>query len=110
MIRRIYQWITKAFSGLWDKPFSVQYVEDPIDSPKKKILYVIGMMDEPWQVEMICPCGCDDKIVLPVNAETSPRWSLNINANNLPSLYPSVWRSKGCKAHFFIKCGKINWV
>ena len=109
-IKRIYQCITQIVSSFWNKTFSVQYVEDPVDNPKKKILYVIGTMDEPWQVEMICPCGCKDKIVLPVNNETSPRWSLNVNSDELPSLHPSIWRSKGCKAHFFLKHGKTKWI
>lgn len=108
-IKNLYQWIKQALSGLWDKPFSIQYVEDPVDNPKNKILYIIGAMDEPWQVEMVCPCGCQDKIVLPVNNETSPRWSFKITSDNLPSLHPSIWRSKGCKAHFFLKRGKVKW-
>lgn len=77
-IKHIYQWITQALTDFWDKPFSVQYVEDPVDNPKQKILYIIGTMDEPWQVEMVCPCGCKEKIVLPVNYSTSPRWCLKI--------------------------------
>lgn len=109
-IKNLYQGIKQALSGFRNKSFSVQYVEDPIDNPKKKMLYIIGTMDEPWQIEMACPCGCRDKIVLPVNNETSPRWSLNISSDNLPSLHPSVWRSKGCKAHFFLKNGRIRWV
>jgi hypothetical protein len=93
-----------------DKPFSIQYVEDPVDTPKKKILYIIGTIDEPWQVEMLCPCGCKDKIVLPLNYETSPRWTLKLKNNSFPTLHPSIWRSKGCKSHFFLKSGKIKWV
>lgn len=110
MVKHIYHWILQAFSSFWDKPFSVQYVEDPVDSPKKKVLYIIGTIDEPWQVEMLCPCGCKEKIVLPVNYETSPRWTLKLNGNNLPTLNPSIWRSKGCKSHFLLKGGKIKWV
>jgi len=110
IIKNIYQRIKQALSGFWDNSFSVQYVEDPVDNPKKKTLYIIGTMDEPWQVEMLCPCGCQDKIVLPVNNETSPRWKLNVNAANRPSLHPSIWRSKGCKAHFYLKHGRIELI
>ncbi|VAW79036.1 hypothetical protein MNBD_GAMMA12-354 [hydrothermal vent metagenome] len=103
------KWLLKPLSQFWEKPYSVKYVEDSIDNPKKKTLYVIGALDEPWQAELTCPCGCKDKIVLPLNDSTKPHWSLIITANNTPSLSPSVWRSKGCKSHFFLKQGKIDW-
>lgn len=108
-IKRLHQWIVQSLSSLFDKPFSVQYVEDPVDNPKNKVLYIIGTKDQPWQVEMLCPCGCNDKIVLPVNYETSPRWSIKVNGNGLSTLHPSIWRSKGCKSHFFLLGGKIKW-
>jgi len=109
-IKRLYQWISQSLSSLWDKPYSVMYVEDPVDNPKNKVLYIIGIMDEPWQVEILCPCGCKEKIVLPVNYETSPRWSIELKSDGLPTLHPSIWRSKGCKSHFFLKFGKIMWI
>jgi len=104
-LRRIF----KSLYNLWDKPYSIQLVEDPVDNAKKKTLYIIGSAEEPFQVELLCPCGCKDKIVLPVNYSTKPRWTLSITNRNLPSLSPSVWRSKGCKSHFFLKQGKIDW-
>jgi hypothetical protein len=109
-IKNIFKWLTQPLSRLWDKPFSVEYVEDPVDIPKNKFLYIIGTTDEPWQVELICPCGCKDKIVLPVNDSTSPRWELKITNQHTPTLHPSIWRSKGCKSHFFLQNGKVEWV
>lgn len=108
IIKNILKWFPQLLSFLWNKPYLIQYIEDPIDSPKNKILYVVGTSDEPWQVELLCPCGCKDKIVLPVNESTEPRWRLK-TINNKPSLSPSIWRSKGCKSHFILKKGKINW-
>lgn len=107
---KFFKWLHQSLLGLWDKPYSILYVEDPIDNPKNKILYVIGTTDEPWQAELLCPCGCKDKIVLPVNDSTEPRWVLKTINSKKPSLSPSVWRTKGCKSHFFLKHGKIDWV
>jgi len=107
-ITNIFTWFSQLLSFIWSKPYSIQYVEDSINNPENKILYAIGTSDEPWQVELCCPCGCKDKIVLPVNESTEPRWALKI-VNNKPSLSPSIWRSKGCKSHFFLKQGKIDW-
>lgn len=104
-----FKWLFQPLAGLWDKPYSVEYIEDPVETPKKKVLYIIGTSDEPWQVELACPCGCKDKIVLPVNDSTEPRWAIQLTNELPPTLSPSVWRSKGCKSHFFLKQGRIKW-
>ncbi|MGJ8619755.1 MAG: DUF6527 family protein [Methylophilaceae bacterium] len=101
-------WIIQPLIRLFDKPYTVKFIEDPIDNPKKKNLYVVGTENEPWQVEFLCPCGCADKIVLPVNGSTLPRWRLHILVG-IPTLSPSIWRTKGCKSHFFVKQGRIVW-
>lgn len=103
------KWLFQPLSSFWDDTYSVLYVEDPVDNPKSKILYIIGTVEEPWQVELVCPCGCNEKIVLPVNESTSPRWDLKILNHRTPTLHPSVWRSKGCKSHFFLRNGKVIW-
>jgi len=108
-IKNFFRWLFKPLPSFWDKPYSIQYVENPVDNPKKKILYVIGTVDDPWQVELACPCGCENKIVLPLNDSTKPRWLLKISDNKTPTLSPSILRSKGCKSHFFLKQGKIDW-
>jgi len=109
MIIIFFKSLFQSFLDLCDKSYSVQYIEDPIDNPKKKILYIVGTVNDPWQAELLCPCGCKDKIVLPVNNSTKPHWSLNITIKKTPSLSPSIWRTKGCKSHFFLKKGKIKW-
>lgn len=107
-IKNFMVWFFQPLSCLFDKPYYVEFLEDPVDSPQKKVLYVVGTEDEPWQVEFLCPCGCKDKIILPVNDNTSPRWIIEI-ISNIPTLSPSIWRSKGCKSHFFLRYGKIQW-
>ena len=109
MLKRFVTWLIKPIIDYFDQPYSVKFIEDPVDKPAKKVLYVVGNIDEPWQAEMLCPCGCTQKIVLPLNNETSPRWTLKVNDSNIPSIHPSVWRSKGCKSHFFLRDGYIQW-
>jgi len=109
VIINFFKCLFRPLLDFWNKPYSIQYVEDPVDNPIKRKLYIIGTVDEPWQVELLCPCGCRDKIVLPVNDSTKPRWTLIITNKTIPSLSPSIWRSKGCKSHFFLKQGKIKW-
>lgn len=107
--KKFLAWIFEPLLAFKDKPYRIKLVEDPPDHLDKKHLYVVGSKDEPWQIEFLCPCGCQDKIVLPVNRQTSPRWDLQINKDGTPTLSPSVWRTKGCKAHFFLRRGKIQW-
>jgi hypothetical protein len=53
----------------------------------------------------LCPCGCDNKIITPI--ETT-EWSLSIR-NGKPTLYPSLgnWELP-CRSHYWIRKGKIE--
>jgi len=56
-----------------------------------------------------CPCGCDDVVSLPMQPPKQPRWRIDSSPGSPPSLYPSVWRSKGCFSHFYITDGRVIW-
>ncbi|WP_238585809.1 DUF6527 family protein [Comamonas sp. E6] len=59
---------------------------------------------------MRCPCGCGQPVELPLIREARPRWSLQVDKDGHPSLEPSVWRRGGCRAHYFVRRGKVVWV
>ncbi len=65
--------------------------------------------DEDWCVGLRCPCGCGRNIELLVIRETAPRWELNTDAKGLPTLKPSVWLQTGCRSHFWLRHGRIQW-
>jgi hypothetical protein len=65
--------------------------------------------DEDWCVGMRCPCGCGQTLELLIIREAAPRWDLIINAGGLPSLKPSVWRRTGCRSHFWLRDGRVDW-
>lgn len=65
--------------------------------------------DTDWEVAMRCPCGCGDTLVLQVVPEARPRWDIDIDGKNRPTLHPSVHRTTGCKAHFWLRRGKVVW-
>ena len=65
--------------------------------------------DEDWCVGMRCPCGCGQTLELMVIREAAPRWDLSIKAGSLPSLTPSVWRQTGCRSHFWLRDGRVDW-
>lgn len=56
----------------------------------------------------ICPCGCETKIFIPVDEKHEPGnyWQLKKNDN---SIEPSILQLNGCKSHFFIRKGLVEW-
>ena len=84
------------------------FVEEFPSDYKKNILYLVGEGD-PWYAVMLCPCGCDEVIRLCLQEDVTPSWRLKFNSNDLVSLSPSIWRTCGCKSHFFLTRGKVEW-
>ena len=71
--------------------------------------YVLGSLNE-WGLVLVCPCGCGDLIELNLLPETRPRWSVTEHWDGTISVRPSVWRTEGCRSHFWIRQGVIQWV
>lgn len=65
---------------------------------------------ENWSVGMRCPCGCGQNIELALIPEAKLRWKLRIESDKTPTLTPSVWLRDGCRSHFFVRRGRIDWV
>lgn len=64
---------------------------------------------EEWSVAMMCPCGCGERVELPLIVAARPRWSLRLDSRGRPTLHPSIWRQDGCRSHYFIRAGKVVW-
>ncbi|WP_436231260.1 DUF6527 family protein [Caballeronia sp. LjRoot29] len=58
---------------------------------------------------MICPCGCGEVIELNLLKQARPCWSAEEHPDGTISLVPSVWRQRGCRSHFFLRRGGIEW-
>ena len=66
-----------------------------------------------------CPCdlGCDQPMVLlPIAGledqhgyKTGARWQLQSEPGEPLTLSPSIQRIGGCRSHFFVVEGRINW-
>jgi hypothetical protein len=82
--------------------------EELPDKLKKHKLYAIGE-GVPWLAALQCPCGCGEIVQLSLLENDRPRWRLRKEKDGTATLSPSIWRSKGCKSHFFLRNGLIVW-
>jgi Family of unknown function (DUF6527) len=57
-------------------------------------------------VHLSCP-KCSEHIQLPMVGRE--RWSLTIDVLRRPTVSPSIWETRSCGAHFFIRKGGIVW-
>jgi len=83
-------------------------VQDPPDFVAADTLYLVGEYEDYWQAVLACPCGCKANIQLPMSPNTRPQWKFS-GTNSKPTLTPSVWRKSGCRSHFILRNGKVNW-
>src|SRR5437868_6859226 len=97
----------KSFSG---PLFNVEKVEDVPESMRGGTLYLVFAGNYRWLAGLKCPCGCDAAIYLSLNRGAKPRWRVSLNADGVPSVFPSVWRTVGCGSHFWLRKGRIAWV
>lgn len=91
------------------KRFTSVRTEDAPEEMRDGIIYLVGDAPEPWSAWMSCPCGCGATISLSLLSSDRPHWTLAATGNEI-TLYPSVWRTRGCKSHFFITKGRLHWV
>lgn len=83
-------------------------VEEIPDVPKNRTLYLIGER-QPWSAAFLCPCKCGEVIQLSLLPQDSPSWSATVDKDGFATLAPSVWRTKGCRSHFFVRRGSVVW-
>lgn len=96
----------------WTSPRKVIEVHGEVPPSKlpSRDLLLLREGGEAWSVLMRCPCGCRQPVELPLIREARPRWSLRVDKEGHPTLAPSIWRQEGCRAHYFVRDGKVVWV
>jgi Family of unknown function (DUF6527) len=90
-------------------PMATERCRELPDTPKPKTVYLIGENEYLWIAGTVCPCGCGAFLQMALVPEGHPRWTATSHWDGTTSLYPSVWRQKGCRSHFFLRHGKVNW-
>ena len=91
-----------------DKPFNVFHLEELPEDPKQGTIYAIGE-GTPWALALLCLCGCKALIQLSLLKDERPSWKMRLDRKGRPTLTPSVWRTVGCRSHFFVREGHTIW-
>ena len=105
-------WPRKIFANFveWLQPeLSIIYVDELPGTVNDKAIYIVGDKSRPWLLAFQCPCGCHCLIQLNLLKDADPCWKFRLTTNNKINISPSVWRTKGCKSHFFVYKSKIEW-
>lgn len=92
-----------------DPIYRYQHSEDFPDNVERKTIYIVGQKKNPWLLVFECPCGCREIIQLNLLKDANPNWKFKITKQKAISISPSIWRTAGCKSHFFVRNGKIDW-
>ncbi len=119
MIQRILAFLTAFWAWIrsWTvrpgkpkAPLKTVFLEELPKSLDPKIVYVLGEGQHRWFVTLLCPCGCKAVLQVSLLADAKPRWRLIEHADDgTVTLQPSVWRQEGCRSHFFLHRGRIQW-
>lgn len=62
----------------------------------------------PRTIVMMCPDGCGETIAVNLDPRVGKAWR-KYHRNEKLTIYPSVWRDTGCKAHFIIWNDQVIW-
>lgn len=84
----------------------VEYLPNELEPNR---VYLLGHPLSPWSAALLCPCGCGAVIQLSLIHDDTPSWRHKRHFWGCVSLYPSIWRKRGCHSHFFVRRGRIVW-
>lgn len=92
--------------------YKVEFLPDNPDpiSLRDRIVYVVGTQQYVKWAYLKCPSGCGDVILLNLTKSTSPSWRISSDNLGRPTISPSIHKMDGCKSHFWLRNGSIDWV
>jgi len=76
---------------------------------KRRRLHVMERNGAPAFGQMLCPCGCSETLNLRFFGPRRPRWSVAWDPRGRPTVRPSIWRQSGCRSHFHLTRGRVEW-
>lgn len=71
-------------------------------------IHIVGEPRRAWALVFKCPCGCGDDIWLNLLKGHTQQWRYRVKHNKV-TIRPSINRVVGCRSHFIITKGEIEW-
>ena len=106
VLARVRAWAERWFLP----PYRTMEVEaSPPARLLRRTVYLVCEDGFEEQVALLCPCGCGQILQMNLLPDERPCWRVMRNANGTVTLHPSVWRTKGCGSHFWLRNGRIRW-
>lgn len=89
-------------------------VRRAVEQPASKDLVggeivIVGEKTQPKWAVLKCPGGCGNIMRLPLRDRASPRWSVTADWLGRATATPSVHQKNACRAHYWIKRGRVVW-
>ena len=107
----IWHWLVAVWRRVFgDDLYRALRIDDAPEVLKDRTLYLVGDDSYLWSAVMRCPCGCGKRLEMNLVQTAKPVWKLTEGKRGEITLHPSIWLKKGCRAHFFLRGGKIQWV
>jgi hypothetical protein len=105
----------KRLAGLFSRWWSFRYhtvlVEGELPRHlRSKAIYVVQEDGYLEQATMVCPCGCGSVLHMNLLEDERPCWRVTQHPDGTATLFPSVWRKRGCRSHFWLRHGRVEWV
>ena len=89
--------------------YTLCVVDDIQDHYEYGKLYLVGEKYNYWLCVFHCPCGCGELLELLLINNVTPHWLVEHIDDRHINLSPSVWKTDGCRSHFFVKSNYTIW-
>lgn len=106
-LRRIWGALGECL-GIRPKPYETRFTEDVPDKLAAETVYVVGENGNHWCITMLCPCNCGSVIQLNLLPQIRPCWAFSYKRGWI-TISPSIWCKRGCRSHFFVRKGHVDW-
>lgn len=84
-------------------------VDDPPAQLGRRCVYLVTEDDLVWRMMLWCPCGCGATLDLNAVPNVRPTWRVEVHDDETVTLHPSINRQVGCRSHFFLRKGIVDW-
>ena len=112
-MNRFIAWLVSRWNALFGRraePYRVVLVEGRFPALlHQRRIYILTEDGDPWEARFVCPCGCKQELDLNLLPDQRPTWTITQDQEGIATIHPSVWRHVGCKSHFFVQNGVVNW-